>query len=238
MNNYQHLAGVYEAGGWDRFSGQYVGFINRLFEEYGIKHARILDVACGTGSLALALAKQGHQVHGIDISPEMIALASEKASAAAELSFAVQNMIDFEVEGEFDLVTCTFDAINYLVTADELKKMFDCAAQSLRKSGLFVFDSNTHRHYLSVGNLTQEHKIGAESFRQEVSYDPVRREATTIFRFEDGAVETHRQKPWELSELNLVLENSGLGVIKSFSRFDNSPFDRESKRLICAALRQ
>jgi SAM-dependent methyltransferase len=237
MNNYQRLARFYEIGGWGNFSKQYISLIDQLFNEFGIKRAKILDVACGTGILALALAKQGYYVQGIDISPEMIALARAKSSGMSDVSFNVSRMTDFKVVHKFDLVTCTFDSLNYLITADELKKMFDCVARSLRKSGLFVFDSNTHQHYSSVGNRLENHTIGVESFRQEVSYDPDRKKAKTIFKFADGAEEIHKQRPYDLFDLSPILYNSGFRVIKSMSKFDNSPYDQESKRLICIAQR-
>jgi ubiquinone/menaquinone biosynthesis C-methylase UbiE len=237
MNNYQRLAQFYEIGGWGNFSKQYIGLIDQLFNEYGIKRAKILDIACGTGILALALAKQGYSVQGVDISPEMVALAKVKSSGMANVSFNVGGMTDFKVADEFDLVTCTFDSLNYLITTDELKKMFDCVARSLCKSGLFVFDSNPHQHYSSVGNRSENHTIGVESFRQEVSYDPDRKEAKTLFKFADGAEEIHRQRPYDLSELNPIMDNSGFRVIKSMSKFDNSPYNQESNRLICVAQR-
>lgn len=118
MKNYQRLAQFYEVGGWGKFAEHYIGLIDRLLIEYGIKKARILDIACGTGILALALAKQGHSVHGIDISQEMIALARAKSSGIANVSFDVQSITDFKVKGEFDIVTCTFDSLNYLITFD------------------------------------------------------------------------------------------------------------------------
>jgi 2-polyprenyl-3-methyl-5-hydroxy-6-metoxy-1,4-benzoquinol methylase len=237
MKIYQRLAQVYEVGGWGKFAEQYIGLIDQLFIEYGIKQAGILDVACGTGILAVAFARRGHFVHGIDISPEMIALAREKASGIANVSFDVQNMTDFKVRDEFDLVTCTFDALNYLITVEELKAMFNCVAKSLRKSGLFVFDSNTNQKYISVGNRSENHKIGTESFSQEVSYDPVLKKAKTIFKFADGAEEIHEQRPYELSELSPILDNAGLQVIKSLSWFDNRPYNQESRRLICVTQR-
>jgi SAM-dependent methyltransferase len=221
MKNYQRLAQFYEIGGWGNFSKQYIGLIDQLFNEYGIKRAKILDVACGTGILALALAKQGYLVQGIYISPEMVALARAKSSGMANVSFDVGSITDFKVADGFDLVTCTFDSLNYLITTDELKKMFDCVARSLRESGIFVFDSNTHKHYSSVGNRSENHTIGVEFFRKEVSYDPDRKKAKTLFKFADGAEEIHRQRPYDRSELNPILDNSGFRVIKSISRFDS-----------------
>jgi 2-polyprenyl-3-methyl-5-hydroxy-6-metoxy-1,4-benzoquinol methylase len=237
MRIYERLAQVYEIGGWGKFAEQYVGLIEQLFNEYGIKQARILDVACGTGILALAFAKQGHSVHGIDSSHEILALARAKLSGIANVSFDAQSMTDFKVQSEFDLVICTFDSLNYLITIAELKSMFGCVAKSLRKSGLFVFDSNTHQHYLSVGKVSQNHKIGSESFSQECSYDPLRKKAVTIFKFADGAEEIQQQRPYDLSELSPILSNSGLKVIKALSWFDNTPYNKESKRLICVTQR-
>ena len=71
---YERLSKVYDFG-WADFSKQYIVLINELFSEHGITQATILDIACGTGTLAIELAQSGHVVRGIDSSPEMIRIA-------------------------------------------------------------------------------------------------------------------------------------------------------------------
>ena len=67
LEPYERLSRVYDAG-WGDFSIQYVDWINELLRQRGIQQGKIFDIACGTGILAIELARCGHKVCGIDIS--------------------------------------------------------------------------------------------------------------------------------------------------------------------------
>lgn len=234
MRIYERLSQVYDIG-WGRFAEQYVSLIDQLLDGNHIEQASILDVACGTGILAISLASRGHIVHGIDISPSMVALAQSKSANMPGVSFEVQDMTRFIARGEFDIITCTFDSLNYLLNIGDVEAMFACAALALRKSGLFAFDSNTSRHYINVGNGSQRQEVGGQSFIQEWSFDPIKKDAITVFEFADGSRETHRQHPYDLSELNPILTGSGFRVVETWSWFDRNPYNDQSARLFCVA---
>ena len=234
MKIYERLSQVYDIG-WGRFAEQYVGLIDLLFEENHIEQVNILDIACGTGILAISLASRGHIVHGIDISPSMVALAQSKSANIPGVSFEVQDMTRFIVRGKFDVITCTFDSLNYLLNINDVGAMFVRVALSLKKSGLFVFDSNTSQHYINVGKGSQKQELGGQSFIQEWSYDPIKNEATTVFEFADGSKESHRQHPYDLSVLGPILTGSGFRVVATWSWFDRNPYSDQSVRLFCVA---
>lgn len=234
---YECLSQVYDLD-WGNFAKQYVTLVNQLLGERGIAQARILDLACGTGTLAVELTKDAHFVHGIDISPQMIEIAKSKSFGLSNVSFKVQDMAQFHVKGRFDLITCTFDFINYLLTTDDVKAMFGWVSAALYESGIFVFDSNTERLYANRHKGTYERELGGESFVQKLSYSPKNREATTVFEFSDGTVEIHKQRPYDLPELKPLLANAGLRIVDTFSWFDRRPYTSESERLICIAERE
>jgi SAM-dependent methyltransferase len=234
MRIYERLSQVYDIG-WCRFAEEYVNLVRQLLDEYGITQARILDLACGTGILAISLASQGHIVRGIDISPAMVALAKSKSVGITNVSFEVQDMTEFVVPGKFDLITCTFDSLNYILNGDGVRAMFSRVARSLTKSGLFVFDSNTSQHYMNVGNGSRKTELGGHSFVHTWSYNSMKREAITEFEFADGSREIHRQRPYDLSQLDPILTDVGLSAVQTWSGFDRSPYDAQSPRLFCVA---
>jgi SAM-dependent methyltransferase len=234
MRIYERLSQVYDVG-WGRFAEQYLSLIDQLLADYHIKRASILDVACGTGILAISLASRGHIVHGIDISSDMVALAKSKSLNVPNVSFEVQDMTRFVVQDEFDLITCTFDSLNYVLNIADVEAMFIRVAVSLKKSGLFVFDSNTSRHYINVGNGSQKRELGDQSFVHKWSYDTIKKEAVTTFEFADGSKEIHRQRPYDLAELSPVMTESGLHAVETWSWFDRSPYNARSARLFCVA---
>jgi SAM-dependent methyltransferase len=237
MRIYERLSQVYDID-WGRFAQQYSGLMNQVLGEYGINQARVLDLACGTGILAVMLAAHGHIVHGMDNSPEMVALATSKSMGMANISFEIQDMTRFVVSDEFDLVTCTFDSVNYVVSVVGLEAMFRRVSRCLRESGLFLFDSNTNQLYVSVGSGSQKKELGGQSFVQRWSYDPVKKEATTVFEFADGSKEIHRQRPYDLSELGPILAECGLDVVQTWSWFDRRPYNAQSARLFCVAMKR
>ena len=68
---------------------------------------RIADLGCGTGTLALLLAEEGHDVDGVDFSPEMVRRAHAKAGSFGGCSFVVADAADPPLaQGEYDVVLC------------------------------------------------------------------------------------------------------------------------------------
>jgi SAM-dependent methyltransferase len=234
---YERLSQVYDCD-WGQFSRKYLTLITQLLEDRGIARAEILDLACGTGTLALELAKLGHRVLGVDVSPHMIEKARSKAMALSHVSFQVQDMRRFVSEGKFDLCACTFDSINYLLTAGDVKETFGRIGAALKQSGLFIFDSNTDRLYTNRHKETHSRELGGESFVQKCIYDPSKTEATTVFEFSDGAVEVHKQRPYDLTQLEPLLADAGMRVAATFGDFDKRPYDPETERLFCIAEKQ
>lgn len=79
-----------------------------LKENIPFANGNILDIGCGTGSLSVVLAKLGHAVTGIDLSPSMIALAKEKAAAGGlQINFHVMDAAFPQLPNQkFDLIIC------------------------------------------------------------------------------------------------------------------------------------
>jgi SAM-dependent methyltransferase len=231
---YDHLSKVYDLD-WGKWSKMYLDLIDKLLAERGITEARILDLGCGTGTLGIELTNKGHFVHGIDISSEMIEVAKSKSLGIANIKFEVRDLRGFSSNSKFDLIICTFDAFNYLLDINDVKALFNDVAVSLKKNGLFIFDSNTERMYIKHNNVTYERKLGSAVFSQKLKYDVASNMATTIFEFSDGAVEAHMQRPYNLDVLYPILVNKGFRVVNAFSEFAGKEFTSESERLICVA---
>ena len=145
MTIYDQFASAYQRGPYVRFSGNLVeSVLPDYLEEMGIQPSSILDVACGEGTLAVGMAKLGHKVTGIDQSQRMIDLAERRAQEeGVDVSFYVEDMRSIPFKGEFDLVTCFFDSLNYLLTIRDLHQAFKNAYNALAPGGFYIFDMNT-----------------------------------------------------------------------------------------------
>jgi ubiquinone/menaquinone biosynthesis C-methylase UbiE len=229
---YTHLSKVYDLG-WGDFSKQYVSLINNLLKERNLNRAKILDLACGTGILAIELARNGHIVHGIDISPQMIRLAKSKTPSSLPVTFQIGDMTDFTVPDKFDIVTCTFDSVNYLVDINAVINTFNHIAAVLITGGLFIFDSNTSKLYRSYHGEVQKRSLGGQSFIQCCKYDPKSNEATVEFLFPDGNTEVHKQRPYNRKELEPIMSSVDLKIIKVFSWFNGKPYSNKTEKMFC-----
>ena len=84
MNAYTSLAQAYDRLTWDVDYAGILDYIEALLRERGKRPETVLDLACGTGSLSVLLARRGYRVTGVDMSEDMLAVASEKACALEE----------------------------------------------------------------------------------------------------------------------------------------------------------
>jgi magnesium-protoporphyrin O-methyltransferase len=96
---------------------------------------RLLDAGCGTGALALVAASRGAEVVAIDLSPQLVALAAQRAGGA-NITFSAGDMLD-ESYGRFDYVVCMDSIIHYGV-ADAASALARLAARTER-AVLFTF---------------------------------------------------------------------------------------------------
>jgi SAM-dependent methyltransferase len=108
----------------------------------GLRGRRALDMACGTGKSTVPLLTRGYSVAACDISERMLQQARHKLPAHAKAFFAA-DMRELPQVGEFDLVICLDDAINYLLSDEELEATFAGVARVLAPGGIFAFDVNS-----------------------------------------------------------------------------------------------
>ena len=98
----------------------------------------IVDLGCGKGRHARALAAFGKQVHGMDLSPESITYANGLKTSGAY--FSVQDMRRFQVKEPVDAILNLFTSFGYFDTLEEHIQVLDCVHRGLREGGLFVLD--------------------------------------------------------------------------------------------------
>jgi len=230
LEPYERLAAVYEAD-WGTFSGGFLRFVDFALERHGGEPVSALDLACGTGDLAVALAGRGWRVVGLDRSPAMVRVARGKESRA---EFVEGDLRSVSLGERFSLVTCVFDSLNYLLEPEDLRAAFACVGTHLEDGGLFLFDVNTPRLYEAHHHGTIEREVGEIRFRQVLHYDEAKRVARTTFLFA-GATEEHVQRPYEEDEIVRELEAAGLRLLAVYGDTKGAPASPASKRLFVVA---
>ena len=96
-----------------------------------------MDLACGTGVLCRILRDQGIRVWGMDFSSGMIDIAK---ADSPDIHYEVADMITYRPAEQFDLVTCTGDAINHIPALQDIGRIFENVYAYLAPGGWFVFD--------------------------------------------------------------------------------------------------
>ncbi len=133
------------AKAWDESQGD---FSKNLAEnliafskENNLKISTALDICCGTSNFLDVLNQNGIICSGTEIDKSMIDYSKEKFP---NFNFTYTPTIDdFKIKGNFDLITCNHDMINYLENFSEWTNLFKNAIKHLSKNGMFVFDFYT-----------------------------------------------------------------------------------------------
>ena len=132
---------------YDDFTADYahdacLARVERLVRALGLTGSTALDVACGTGRSTEPLARRGWRVTACDLSPAMVERARARLALPPDRVF-VADMRSLPAIGPFDLVTCLDDAVNYLLTDEDLLAAFSSMAGVLRPGGMVAFDCNS-----------------------------------------------------------------------------------------------
>ena len=128
---------VYNEFGWNYYPEIFGEQLLKWLEQKDLHPKTAMDLACGTGILCRILADSGMEASGMDFSSGMIQIAKENNP---ELSFDVADMTTYCPQKQFDLVTCTGDAVNHIPELNDVAKIFQNVHTYLSPGGYFVFD--------------------------------------------------------------------------------------------------
>jgi ubiquinone/menaquinone biosynthesis C-methylase UbiE len=144
MDAYHALAVSYDRLTDDVDYGAVVDFYREILNEEGLQPRTAVDLACGTGSVALLLAQQGMQVTAVDMSEEMLCVASEKAQELENPPmFVCQKLQELSLPKGVDLAVCALDSIDYITDPADCKEAIRRVYRALNPGGCFIFDVNT-----------------------------------------------------------------------------------------------
>jgi SAM-dependent methyltransferase len=250
--------GAYEglAEHYDEFTADYdyetwLGALEALALEHGLRGRRLLDVACGTGKSFEPMARRGYEIAACDLSPAMVELAREKAPPGSELFVA--DMRELPRAGEFDLVTCLDDSLNYVLDSEGLEAAIGGMAANLAPGGLLAFDLNSLGTYRRLFGRDSIGDSDGRMFcwRGKPSADPRPGESftATIYVFvEEGhdrwsrSSTTHWQRHHPRAEVERALELAGLELVATRgqlpgARLEHGPDEERHQKHVYLARR-
>jgi len=185
-----------------------------------------LELAIGTGRIALPLSQRGVRVAGIDISEPMVAQLRAKAGDDA-IEVAIGDMTTTRIDGEFAVVYLVFNTINNLVTQDAQVACFENAAAHLRDGGRFVIEVGVPAlQMLPVGQTIVPFRADAGGIGFDV-YDVVtQRFSSQHYLFGDAGLQP---EPYEFrytwpAELDLMARIAGMRLEHRWAGWRREPF--------------
>lgn len=257
------FAAVYKTSRYAVFSQRLAKLAVALIARHGSPGRDLLDLACGAGAGTVVLARAGFNVSATDGSAVMIRCTAERAQAhEIDVCLQHQDMRDIALPYRVDIVTCLFDALNYILREEELERVFSGVAQMLRQDGLFIFDMNTP-HGLATRWGTKDIVATNRADIFEVNqnrYDTkvcTNTTTTTVFVREpeiDASetsgvfrryTEVHRERGYPIETITTLLSDAGLKVLSIEELADSfqgmagglSPLTEDASRIVVAARR-
>ena len=144
MASYENLADSYDRLTNDVDYEATVAFYNAILRQEGLRPRTAVDLACGTGSVAVLLARQGLRVTGVDLSEDMLTVAWEKAQDLPNPpQFICQPLQKLSLPRGVDLAVCALDSLDYITEPRECAEAIRRVYKALNPGGIFIFDVNT-----------------------------------------------------------------------------------------------
>ena len=144
MNSYFALAQSYDSLTLDVDYDAVVGFYMELLDREGLTPRTAVDLACGTGSVAIRLAQKGLRVTGVDLSEDMLCVAAQKAQTMKNRpTFVCQPLQRLHLPRGVDLAVSALDGLDYITDPDECRQAIFRIYKALNPGGCFIFDVNT-----------------------------------------------------------------------------------------------
>ena len=221
----------------------------------------ILELGAGTGRIAIALARDGAQVHALDVHAGMLAalrrkLAGEAADVQSRVTTIEADMRTFRLDTTFALVIAPFRALLHNLTDEEHLQTFDRVREHLKPGGRFAFNVfHPSLEFMSqhAGPLagvwrwagTFPRQDGGWIVRSDANrYDTVARRVHSLLRFEDFAADGLLKRTFLMrlelsylyaSDIRRLLEQAGFRSVVIAGGFDDRPLRGDTDELVVEA---
>ncbi|HKO37830.1 MAG TPA: class I SAM-dependent methyltransferase [Solirubrobacterales bacterium] len=187
---------------------------------------RILDLACGTGRHSLELVRQGFSVVGVEISPELVAIAKKDADEQGlEATFLEGDLRKLDFEDEFDVVLNLNDgAVGYFETDEENHRTFEVISRALKQGGqnliqvpnvLYARARLPQRSWIPSSGMVElvEHRWNKKERYMEGAMIPLR--FGEVLENLDKRIE-FRQRLYDVDELREIYASVGMTFERVF----------------------
>ena len=219
-------------------------FYREMAKRYG---SPILELACGTGRISLMLAEEGHEIVGVELSPEMREIAQEKLQKLPEdvqsrVTLHKGDITDFNLDRTFRLIIIP-SSFKFLLTTDDQIACLRCVRNHLNDDGVFILDLYPGESFEENGAFTTapieiDGAMVTKSYKYSNDLNTQLRHWDVVVEAKkpDGKVERiETQSITSLfmpREIDLLLELAGFQIIEEYGYWDFSPYKPDTFRRI------
>lgn len=242
MSSYEALAGAYDALTVDVQYLRRADFLEKLFRKSRIPVGTVLDLGCGTGTMACLLAERGYRVIAADGSEDMLTQAAMKAASldGEPPFFLHQTMQRLRLPQPVDAVISTLDALNYVTRPRDVQETFRRVYRHLKPGGQFLFDVNSEYKLRRMDGQVYLDETEDSYCVWRTEFSERTRVCTywvDLFRLGPGgewerSLEEHRERAYAESELRTWLTEAGFDRIAVTGDLRMSPPRADEDRLI------
>ena len=243
MDAYGALAASYDRLTNDVAHAAVVDFYLEILRREGLKPRTAVDLACGTGSVTALLARLGMQVTGVDMSEEMLCVASQKAQEVENPPvFVCQRLERLQLPRGVDLAVCALDSLDYITNPADCAEAIRRVYKALNPGGCFIFDVNTPEKLRAMDGqvfLDEDDDVycvwrgefDEESNICTYGMDLFQRQGNTWLR----SWEEHREYAYDAQTLTGYLRDAGFTSIRVYAdRLMEAPREGEQRIYIKA----
>jgi SAM-dependent methyltransferase len=208
---------VYNEFGWNYYPEIFSQQLLQWLQENRVNPKTCMDLACGTGVLCRILQENGIEASGMDFSQGMIQIARQESP---HIHYDVADMITYRPEKQFDLVTCTGDALNHIMELADVERIFRNVFAYLSPGGYFIFDILNENEVSTSEPFEMDFTDSIRVWFQMTR--PEEKQVNLKIRvFEDGKLqleENIREKVHDLDTVCQLLRCSGFRVVRRADR--------------------
>ncbi|WP_019415541.1 class I SAM-dependent methyltransferase [Paenisporosarcina sp. TG20] len=245
MSSYKEFAHIYDALMTDIPYDKYVDKVVSSVEN--VKGKSLLDVGCGTGVLSAKFAEQGFLVQGVDLSGEMLAIASNRfQKEGLNIPLFHQSMTELDGFQEVDVAILAIDSLNYLEDETQILQTLHGIYKLLKEGGHLFFD--VHSIYkmdelFLDGPFTYEDEHVAYIWHTENGEFPhsVYHDLTFFIKNSNGTYdrfeESHFQRSYDVSSYLAFLKEAGFSHVEVTADWEAQSPENDTERIFFHAIK-
>ena len=204
--SYDSLARYYDALVKDEEATQHwVEFTERF-----CPGKKLLELACGSGEISIALANHGYEVDATDLSAQMILQAQAK-DHPGNITFRVMDMLEMDCTELKDGILCYCDSLNYLSSINQVETLIHSCSQYLKQGGVFLFDMHTpDRLEEFADEYIEEGLLDGTAYQWTIQSDEDKVYQHFAFWTEEGILQEHHvQTVFDCDKVEQLMADAG-----------------------------